>query len=64
MILSGLASSSHASRSKELAATSSPQLLTSRKSAFDELLDDYEFKPATPKPNTSKSSKDPFNGLL
>lgn len=63
MILSGLASSSHASRSKQMsAAVSSP--ITLRHSAFDELLDDYQFKSATPKPSPSSSSKDPFQGLL
>lgn len=65
MILSGLASSSHASRSKEMAAAiPSSSLTSSKKSAFDELLDDYEFKSAIPTANAAKASKDPFKGLL
>ncbi|UZJ55039.1 hypothetical protein CBS101457_004359 [Exobasidium rhododendri] len=64
MILSGLASSSHASRSKQMAAAPPSHLLHTKKSAFDELLDDYEFKTASPRSLAAKSSKDPFKGLL
>lgn len=66
MILSGLASSSHASRSRQVAAAvASP--IAFEKSAFDELLDDYEFQsesPMIPTSSTSSASKDPFQGLL
>lgn len=65
MILSGLASSSHASRSKEIAAAAAVITpLLSRKSAFDHLLDDYQFKTKTSKPVTTSKSEDSFQGLL
>lgn len=66
MILSGLASFSHASRSKEIlaTATSSTAPLLFRKSVFDDLLDDYQSKKETPNQVKTSKSRDPFQGLL
>jgi hypothetical protein len=66
MILSGLASSSHASRSRQVAAAVSSPIVF-EKSAFDELLDDYKFQSKSSMPSSSPpnaASKDPFQGLL
>ena len=64
MIFAGLASSSHASRSKVSAASPPTLTVRSAKGAFDELLDDYEFRAAAPAAKQGATAKNPFKGLM
>lgn len=69
MILAGLAASSHATRAKALASkpvtNAAAPATAARRSAFDELLDDYEFGPTTSKKaSPSSGKKDSHSGLL
>ena len=65
LILGGLASSSHASRSKELASKTVTQAVTGRnKDSFDDFLNDYEFGSKTNKSSNSSKKVDTLKGLL
>lgn len=69
LILGGLADSSRSARSRSAASPSTTTAKGRTSSAFDELLDDYQFAAHAPKKQTIQSqakgeSKDSFAGLL